>query len=187
MSDRTGEPEQLLESLLADPSSQQPNAGNHNLPQPSEPEDIDSLIDELEDLVGQAKRVPFGRRVMIDEAQALDMVDRLRAAVPHEIRQAHRILDERDRVLDEARAQARRMLQDRGLIAELEVERERLLAQAEREADRIRAEADTYVRGVLADLADRLAKIQASVQNGLETLGGDSQDAPAAGQNAAKG
>jgi hypothetical protein len=109
---------------------------------------------------------------MIDEAQALELVDRLRAAVPAEVRQAHRILDEQERILDQAHTEARRILHERGLMAELEVERERTIAEAERDAERMRAEADSYARGVLNDLADRLTKIQASVQNGLEALQG---------------
>jgi F0F1-type ATP synthase membrane subunit b/b' len=69
-----------------------------------------------------------------------------------------------------AREQARRIINERGLAAQMEAERERILADAEQEAERIRNEADVYVRGVLADLSNRLTKIQASVSNGIEAL-----------------
>lgn len=172
MSDRTHEPEQLLESLLSREEAQAaaPSAATTEAPA-AEDESVDELIDELETLLGQAKRVPFGRRLMVDEAHALELVDRLRAAVPTEVRQAQRIIDEQDRIVDEARDEARRMLHERGLIAELDVERERMIAQAERESERIRSDADAYVRGVLGDLAERLNKIQASVHKGLDALG----------------
>lgn len=169
MSDRPHEPEQLLESLLANHEPARPGE-EHALAGPGAAEEIDVLVDELEEMLTQAKRVPFGRRLMVDEGQALDLVDRIRASVPAEIRQSRRVLEERENILDEARSQARRILHERGLIAELEVERERMIAEAEREAERIRGDADTYVRNVLNDLSDRLGKIQASVRNGLETL-----------------
>ena len=166
MSDQPHESEQLLETLLSDDEPQDPGRE----PPPEEDEDVDLLIDELEAMFAEAKRVPFGRKLMIDEAQALELVDRFRSAIPAEVRQAHRILDEQERIVEAARDQARRILHDRGLLAELEAERERVLAQAERDAERMRTEADAYVRGVLSGLAERLSKLQASVNNGLEAL-----------------
>ena len=167
MSDRSNEPDQLLESLLA---HDEPQATNGAASPPPEDDDVDALIDELEAMFAEAKRVPFGRRLMVDEARALEFIDRLRTAFPAEVRQAQRILDEQDRILDEARNQAHAMLQERGLMAELEVQRERTIARAEQEAERMRAEADAYVRGVLTDLDERLSKLHASVSNGLEAL-----------------
>jgi cell division septum initiation protein DivIVA len=171
MSDRNHEPQRLLESLLAPEEPQQD--GPEPLPAPRVPEDnhdVDVLVDELEVLFTEARRVPFGRRLMIDEDQALDLVDRLRAAIPGAVRQAHRVLEEQERILNEAREQARRTLHERGLMAELEIERERMIAQAEQESERMTTDADAYVRSVLSDLEDRLTKIQASVRNGLEAL-----------------
>ncbi|MDQ5852430.1 MAG: hypothetical protein M3380_10245 [Chloroflexota bacterium] len=167
MSDQPHEPEQLLETLLSD---DEPQDAGREPAAPEEDEDVDLLIDELEAMFAEAKRVPFGRKLMIDEAQALELVDRFRSAIPAEVRQAHRILDEQERIVEAARDQARRILHDRGLLAELEAERERVLAQAERDAERMRTEADAYVRGVLSGLAERLSKLQASVNNGLEAL-----------------
>ncbi len=176
MKDRAHEPEKLLESLLA---NQDPDHAAQRQQQPSQTigaEDLDMLVDELESMLTQAKRVPFGRRLMVDESYALELVDRLRASMPIEIRQAHRVLEERERIIAEAQSEARRILHERGLIAELEVERERTIAEAEREAERIRGDADSYVGTVLNDLAERLTKIQASVRNGLETLQSSAAD-----------
>jgi len=168
MSDRSSEPE-LLESLLSN-HQPPPDPADPSSPFADEPEDLDALVDELENTFAQARHAPFTRKLMVEEGRALELVDRLRAAVPVAVRQAQRVLDEQDRILDEARDQARRMLHERGLMAELEVERERIMAAAERDADRMRLDADAYVRGVLNDLAERLTKFQASVQNGLDAL-----------------
>lgn len=166
MSHKPSEPEHLLESLLDD--GQQPRADA----QPVEPQgedDVDTLIDGLEALVADSRRMPF-HKLLVDEARLLSLVDRLRSAVPEEVRQAHRILDEHDQILDTAREKAHRMLHERGLLDALETERRRLLDDAEREAERIRAEADRYARKVLQDLEERLTKIQSSVRNGIEAL-----------------
>jgi hypothetical protein len=167
MSEQRHEPQELLESLL----SPEEKAADHTAsPTTDENEDVDALIDELEALLAESKRVPFGKKLLVDDVRAMELVDRLRTALPAEVRQAQRILDEQDHILDMAREQARRIINERGLASQMEAERERILADAEQEAERIRNEADVYVRGVLTDLADRLTKIQASVSNGIESL-----------------
>ncbi len=160
------QPDSLLKSLLDDKGEAVivPAAPE------DESDDVDVLIDALERLFTEAKRVPFGKKLMVDEEEALSIVDRLRTAVPNEVKQAHRVLDEQEQILSAAQAEAREMLTDRGLSAQLEIEREQIVAEAEAEAARIRAEADKYVHTVLRDLSEHLAKAQTSVQKGLETL-----------------
>ena len=169
MSQSPREPEHLLESLLSDP--QQANVEQPG-PAESAPEedDVDSLIDMLEALVAEGRRVPFGRKLMVDEDRLLDIVDRLRTAIPTEVREAHRLLDQRDQIVEQAQMQARRALEERGLLETLDKERRQILDEADREAERIRTEADRYARSVLMDLQDRLDKLQTSVRNGIEAL-----------------
>ncbi|HEX6291362.1 MAG TPA: hypothetical protein VFZ66_19415 [Herpetosiphonaceae bacterium] len=172
MSQSPHEPENLLESLLSDP--QHPAADQSAAPgQPPEDDDVDALIDLLESLVGEGRRVPFGRKLMIDEDRLMDIVDRLRTAIPAEVRDAHRLLDQRDQILDDARSEARRMLEERGLLETFEKERRQMLDEAERDAERIRTEADRYARSVLLELQERLDKLQTSVRNGIAALQGD--------------
>ena len=60
------------------------------------------LIDRLEELVGEARRLPIGTGVVIDRRRLLDLVDQLRAAVPVEVREAQEILKRKDDVLAQA-------------------------------------------------------------------------------------
>ncbi len=173
MTEQPPKSEELLKTLLADDAHPQPVAAKvANIPThiAGDDEDVDMLIDDLEHLVSEAKRVPFGKKLMIDEDRMLALIDRLRTAVPNEVKQAHRVLDEQERILSEARDRGRQMLTDRGLQAQLDVERDQVITRATVEADRIRADADKYVRNVLETLSERLTKAQSSVQKGLETL-----------------
>jgi hypothetical protein len=168
MSQSPHEPENLLESLLSDAQrpAEQPDAAAA-VP---EDEDVDALIDMLEALVAEGRRVPFGRKLMIDEDRLLALVDRLRTAIPAEVKDAHRLLDQRDQILDQARAEARRTLEERGLLEELEKERRQIIGEAEREAERTRTEADRYARNVLIELQERLEQLQTRVRNGIDAL-----------------
>jgi len=106
----------------------------------------------------------------VDEERLLDIIDRMRVAVPEELKQARRVIGEQDRLLAEAQARVQQALDDRGLLEAVETERRRLMDAAEREATQIRAGADEYARQVLEELQTRLEKLTQSVRNGLETL-----------------
>lgn len=128
------------------------------------------MIDELEDALAEGRRVPFSGRLMVDEERILDIIDRMRVAVPEELKHARRIVQERDRLLAEAQERVKQVLQEQGLLSAVEVERQRLLEQAEQEAAQVRAGADEYARQVLEELDQRLEQLLTSVRNGLSTL-----------------
>lgn len=128
------------------------------------------MIDELEDVLAEGRRVPFSGRLLVDEDKLLDIIDRMRVAVPDEIKQARRVIGEQERLLSEAQAKVQQALEEQGLLAAVETERARLIEQAERDATSIRAGADDYATQVLGDLEQRLQKLTNSVQNGLSEL-----------------
>jgi hypothetical protein len=128
------------------------------------------LIDELEDALAEGRRVFFSGRLLVDEEKILDIIDRMRVAVPEELKQARRVIAEQERLIGEAQAQVRQAMEEQGLLAAVEAERARLIEQAERDAVSIRAGADDYARQVLEELEQRLTRLTASVQNGLREL-----------------
>lgn len=135
--------------------------------------ELDDLIDELEDALAEGRRLPFsGGRLLVDEERLLDIIDRMRVAIPEEHKRARRIVQEQERLIAEAQARVQQVLEERGLLEAVDAERARLLQQAEQEAAQVRAGADEYARQVLEELDDRLTKLVTSVRNGLSTLGG---------------
>lgn len=114
--------------------------------------------------------MPFSGRLIVDEERILDIIDRLRVAVPEEIKGARRVLQERERILNEAHTTVREAMSEQGLLQAVEDERQQLVHSAEQEAALIRAGADDYARQVLEELAGRLDRFQQSVRNGLESL-----------------
>lgn len=131
------------------------------------------MIDELEEVLAEGRKVPFSGRLMIDEERILDIIDRMRIALPEELKRARRVIQEQERLLAEAQSRVQQVLEERGLTEAIEAERARLLQQAEGEAAQVRAGADEYARQVLEELDDRLVKLTTSVRNGLSALGGE--------------
>jgi cell division septum initiation protein DivIVA len=103
----------------------------------------------------------FGGRLMVDEERILDIIDRMRVAVPEELKQARRVISEQERLIGEAQAQVRQAMEEQGLLAAVEAERARLIEQAERDAAAVRAGADDYARQVLEELEQRLTRLVA--------------------------
>lgn len=128
------------------------------------------MIDELEDVLAEGRRVPFSGRLLVDEERILDIIDRMRVAAPEELKQARRVIAEQERLINEARERVRQTLDEQGLLAAVEAERSRLIAESEREAQSIRMGADDYARQVLEELEQRLARLTTNVQNGLREL-----------------
>ena len=48
------------------------------------------LIDTLEELVIQSRRLPVGGNLVVDRKRMLDVIDQMRLAVPADLRQAQR-------------------------------------------------------------------------------------------------
>ncbi len=98
--------------------------------------DILHLIDRLEELLAEARRLPVGGGVVVNRGKLADIIDRMRVAVPREVYDSREVVEQCDEVLREARdeaeqllAQAREQLEAR--LAETEV----VKAAQERAAD----------------------------------------------------
>ena len=132
--------------------------------------ELDELIDEIEDVLAEGRRVPFSGRLLVDEEKLLNIIDRMRVAVPDELKQARRVIQEQERLLAEAQNRVQQVLSEQGMMAAVEAERQRLMRQAEHDALQVRAGADEYARQVLEDLEARLSRLIANVRNGIAEL-----------------
>jgi hypothetical protein len=136
--------------------------------------DILYLVDRLEELVGIGKRVPFSGRVMVEEDQFLALVDQLRIAVPNEIKQAQRVIRERERVIAEAQDEAQKILEtarsraeyfisEQGILNEARQQGEEILRQVEERRKRSKGEIDVYA-------LQQFTKVEEAMREGLEII-----------------
>jgi cell division septum initiation protein DivIVA len=145
------------------------------------PMELQQLINQLEHIISQGKRVPLSQSIMVDEEAVRRVIDQMRVSVPDMIKQAERTLGERDRIIAQASEEAGRIIQlareqatdmvEHHELAEAARKRaNELLAEAEREAATMRAEADKYALASLASLAEQVTKVQREVENGMRAL-----------------
>jgi vacuolar-type H+-ATPase subunit H len=154
--------------------------------------DVQKKLDEIVDTVGSARSMPMSASCVINRAELLAMLEEVRAALPGSLAQAQDVIGGRDRMVEEARQEAERIIESahahRGsLVSDTEVARksqeeaDRILEEARREAEEIRAEADDYVDSKLANFEVVLTKTIDSVDRGRGKLLGHAAGGEQAG------
>jgi cell division septum initiation protein DivIVA len=142
---------------------------------------IHEAIDRLEYLIAHSRQIPLTRTVVIDQEEALACVDDLRLSLPDEIKQARWTLQEQQRLLSEAQAEAARTVSKAGeraqtmigqhdLVKRAEKQAEAMLREASAKAEETRRAADRYAWEVMQSLETQLLRTIATVKKGVETL-----------------
>jgi cell division septum initiation protein DivIVA len=154
--------------------------------------DIQFLIDRLDGMMQQSRRSFIGGKVQVDENEMQQIVDQMRASIPNEIKQARRVLQERENIIksaqDEAeqivtfaRQQAEYLTSEHGLLQEAKVRSEGVIREANdqkemviNEARHFALEAIISVDSVLESLDNAVVSNKRNVRRVLESL----QDQP---------
>jgi alkanesulfonate monooxygenase SsuD/methylene tetrahydromethanopterin reductase-like flavin-dependent oxidoreductase (luciferase family) len=161
-------------------------------PSNDELDTVVDIVDTLEELVGGARRLPFTPSVVVNEEEILELVDRIRVALPDDLLTARHTLDERDQILEraehevaevtarteeeatrvvrEAQAQAALLVAEHVIVAEATEQARALVSDAEQHAALQRTAADDYAREVMQRLEDQLERWLGTVREGMQSL-----------------
>jgi vacuolar-type H+-ATPase subunit H len=145
------------------------------------PIDIIFLVERLESIIANGRRLPLTNNVVVDQAAALGLIDELRVAVPEEVRAAKRINSEGERIIEKAQEEAERivakaqeqaafLIDERGLTQQAEAESRRIIGDADADAEDVRRGADEYAVNVLVGLEGDVVRTLQSIKKGIELL-----------------
>lgn len=143
--------------------------------------DIQFLVERLEALIVNARKVPMTSNVMLEQAAVLDLIDQLRISIPEEVKQAKRVnqdterlvtraREEADQIIAAAQEQAALLLQDQSILREAETQAQSSLDRAQTKADETMRGADQYAADVLVRLESDLVKTLSIIKRSLEVL-----------------
>lgn len=141
------------------------------------------LLGRLEALLREAG-VRSGQRPL-DLDDALGLLRLIKSALPADLKEAHRLRleaerlfrqaqDEARRVVLEAQATAQRLTDPNAVLKDVAHRRQDLLAQVDRDARTVREGADAYAAQVLADLEESVLRVLEAIRKGRELLKGES-------------
>lgn len=122
--------------------------------------DVFNLIDEMEGYFEECKTVPFSNKIVVDMEVIYEFMTDLRLKLPEEMKRSQRILDEKERIIEEARSDANQAeskaaarvdeLVNEHVIAQKARERaEEIVAVAEDTANEIKLGAYDYVEDMV--------------------------------------
>ena len=107
------------------------------------------------------------RKVLVSERDILAIIDQMRISIPEEIREARRVMRERDQIpqsaqleaeqiVARAREQAEALIQDEEIVRQAQMRAEQLIVESEEAVGKMRGEMDGYALNMLQDLERRL-------------------------------
>lgn len=150
------------------------------------------LMDRLENMAVQAKKMPMSKRSMIDVEELLGLIDQMRVAIPRDLQEAREIMERREQIVSQTMTDARRIrttaegdarllvnetemvkaAQERGreIIEAANAKAARIVDVAEDEAQRQRMGADEYSKDCLAGLEERVSGMLNEIHAGQRAL-----------------
>lgn len=131
-----------------------------------------ALLEELTILLEDSKPATFGKKNMheVDINQAFEIMDEIRDVFPSEFAQARQIVRERQSLLDDAEAEANRMIEDaRSQALTIACDQE-IVRIAQQQADQVLADARELERQTRAGAEDYADEVFGHVENSLDTL-----------------
>lgn len=140
--------------------------------------DILHLIDQMEAVITNGWHIPLTSDIITNEDELLRILDEMRVRIPQEVQQAKRLLQEKERVLAQAREERDRIValaneevakltEEHEITQSAQVRAHTIVERANREAQSIRKGADDYVIEVLSTLQQQLERVLTTVNNGI--------------------
>lgn len=150
------------------------------------------LLEELEQLVEREGKLHLFGKVLIDEEKFFVLLNKIRVALPDDLRRATELTQQQERVIEQAQQKAREIVekareeaakltardeivrraeeQARQILQRAEEQARRVRENAEKYAQETRRAADDYAREVLEKLKAVIAKATAAIEEGLREL-----------------
>ena len=134
-------------------------------------------------MVEEARSVPLSASCVVHRGELLGVLDEAKDALPESIEKAESILANKDKVIDEGRMQAEKMIamareeasqliEQTAIMQQAREEAKNILSQARAEAKEQKLEIEEYIDSRLATLEVILNKTQEAISRGRERLGG---------------
>jgi vacuolar-type H+-ATPase subunit H len=133
--------------------------------------DVLHLIDRLEELVAEARRMPIGQGVVVDRRRILELVDQMRSAVPWEVKQAQEIVAEKEAIVEEARREGEGIIARAEMDAQAKLDDTEIVKSAEREAKDIAMRAEQRAQTLLDETQETVtAKLRQAESSATQQM-----------------
>lgn len=150
--------------------------------------EIFTLLEAIEDLLEESKKIPFSNKCVVDKDEVLDIVKEIRLKLPDELKQAKWVKEERTRIIQEAKKEGEDIVKEAenriiAMIDEHEItrkaydEKQRIIESANEIAREMSEGTKEYADNILSEieetiitLKENMATAQATIESAVSTI-----------------
>jgi len=145
---------------------------------------IIELLEYLQDLVENSPKVPMSGKVMIDKREIIEVADQIINYLPDQFKKAEWVMNERERILNEAKKEydsvrketmtmMRQNVENHDIVKEAKARAQEIIASAQRDAKAIRLGSRDYSDEILTQLdkeiEDQKVRLIKNLQDSFES------------------
>ena len=145
---------------------------------------IIELLEYLQDLVENSPKVPMSGKVMIDKKELIEVLDQIINYMPDQFKKAEWVMNERERILNEAKKEydsvrketitmMKQNVENHDIVKEAKARAQEIITSAQRDAKAIRLGSRDYSDEILTQLdkeiEDQKIKLIKSLQDSFES------------------
>ena len=146
---------------------------------------IIELLEYLQDLVENSPKVPMSGKVMIDKKEIIEVIDQIINYMPDQFKKAEWVMNERERILNEAKKEydsvrketmtmMRQNVENHDIVKEAKIRAQEIITSAQRDAKAIRLGSRDYSDEILTQLdkeiEEQKIKLIKSLQDSFESV-----------------
>ena len=122
-------------------------------------------LDQLEDIVLEGSRIPFSGGRLVNEQDAIEMMDALREAIPLQITEAEKLLRQREALFEKARLQAEEIVNQARREREQLINAAAIRHEAERQVGELREQARQQCEAMILQARQQVAQTEQEHQS----------------------
>ena len=129
---------------------------------------MDSLLDyldQIEDILDASKSVPFSNKISVEKERIYDVMNEIRLNLPAEIRQANRIIEDYEKIMEDARARATEILKEAEEEAKLLTNEHEIFRRANEQATDLIEESKKTAKDYRLNAVDYVDEVLGDTEN----------------------
>ena len=128
------------------------------------------LLDELEEMINAAPKLPLTGKIMVDANEVLDLSKDIKLSLPDDVQQAKWIKDEKERILQEAKNEYERIIIEAKKHADTMVQENVITERAVEVSGEIYRRADEYSKSMRLRTYDYMDEVLVGFREKMDQL-----------------
>ena len=120
--------------------------------------DLLHLVDKLEELVADSKKVPIGNRIILPYDRILEIIDELRIAIPNDVREAEELVSNKSSLLRSAEEEAKLVISTAESKASSLMDEHEIVQNARLKADQIIQQGENNLKDRINEANQEITK-----------------------------